>query len=64
MVSMYNKLCNKQDGFIFCRSYLQMGQRSSNEFFKTYKPFDMNRLHLFYGSIFKIVKQVIIPINC
>jgi hypothetical protein len=61
---MYNKLCNKQDGsFFFSRSYLHMGQRSPNEFLKTYKPFDMNRLCLFYGSICKIAKHVIIPID-
>ncbi len=40
MTSIYNKLRNKQDNFIFLkRSYLQKGQASSTNFFKTYKPF-------------------------
>jgi hypothetical protein len=60
---MYNNLCNKQDGFFFSMSYLHTGQKSPNEFLKTYKPFDMNRLYLFYCSIFKIAKHVIIPIK-
>ncbi len=39
MTSMYNKLCNKKNGlFSSNMSYLQKGQKSSNEFFKTYKP--------------------------
>jgi len=39
MTSMFNKLHNKQDGFSFSSmSYLHKGQKSSNEFLKTYKP--------------------------
>jgi hypothetical protein len=38
MISMHNKLCNKQDGlFSFNKSYLHKGQGSPNEFEKTYK---------------------------
>jgi hypothetical protein len=33
MTSIYNKLCDKQDGFFsFSKSYLHKGQGSPNEF--------------------------------
>ncbi len=37
MISMHNKLCNKQDGLFSYKSYLHKGQGSLNEFEKTYK---------------------------
>ncbi len=52
VTSAYNKLCNKQDGlFSFSKSYFHKGQKSPNEFFKTYKPFDFIEL-LIYLNIF------------
>jgi hypothetical protein len=44
---------NKQDGlFSFNKSCLHKGQKSLNEFKKTYKPFDFIKSCLFYGKIF------------
>ncbi len=52
ITSMYNKLCNKQDGLSSSsKSYFHKGQGSPNEFFKTYKPFDFIEL-LNYLTIF------------
>ncbi len=52
MSFMYNKLCNKQDGFFSNRSYLQKKQRSSNEIKKTYNPFYIIKSCLFCSIIF------------
>ncbi len=53
MISMYNKLCNKQDKlFSSSKSYLHKGHGSYNEFNKTYKPFDLIKPCLFYVNIF------------
>jgi hypothetical protein len=52
MTHVLNKLCNKQDEFfVLRRSYLQKGQGSSNEFFKTYKSFYLMKSSLFYNNI-------------
>jgi hypothetical protein len=51
MTSMYNKLCNKQNGlFSSNMSYLQKGQKSSNEFFKTYKPLNSSNSTCFMAN--------------
>jgi hypothetical protein len=52
MTSMYNKSYDKQDGWFFFsnKSYLQKGQGSSNEFYKTYKPIYVSKSCLFYNK--------------
>jgi hypothetical protein len=52
MTFIYNKLWNKQDGFLnFSNSYLHKGKIWWNDLKKTYKPFDLIKLCLFYGNI-------------
>ncbi len=51
MTYIFNKLCNKQDGLSSSSmTYLHKGQKSSNEFLKTYKPMISSNLICFMAS--------------
>ncbi len=48
---MFNKLCNTQDGLSSSNmTYLHKGQKSSKEFFKTYKPMLSSNLICFMAT--------------